>query len=60
MVKYEDLQGNKESERIEMERGDTHDLFCEIRNGKVVYQWHEYIAGEKGSLFVVFEDTRIY
>lgn len=60
MVKYEDQQGNKESERIEMVRGYTHDLFCEIRNGKVVYPWHEYIAGEKGSLFVVFEDMRVY
>ena len=59
MVKYEDVEGEKELERVKMVRGFTHDLFCSIKDKKVVYPWHEYIAGENGSLFVVFEDTRI-
>jgi hypothetical protein len=59
MVKYEDKEGKKELERIEMVRGYTHDLFCTVENKKVIYPWHEYVAGENGSLFVVFEDTEI-
>ena len=59
MVKYEDKQGEKEIERVEMIRGYTHDLFCTVKDKKVIYPWHEYIAGEEGSLFIVFEDTRI-
>lgn len=59
MVKYEDNEGKKELERIEMVRSYTHDLFCIVEGKKVIYPWHEYIAGENGSLFIVFEDTRI-
>jgi hypothetical protein len=59
MVKYEDEKGEKELERVEMVRGYTHDLFCSVKDKKVIYPWHEYIAGENGSLFIVFEDTRI-
>lgn len=59
MVKYGDKKGEKELERIDMVRGYTHDLFCSVEDNKVTYPWHEYIAGEKGSLFIVFEDTRI-
>lgn len=59
MVKYENEKGEKELERVEMERGYTHDLFCNVKGKKVIYPWHEYIAGENGSLFIVFEDTRI-
>jgi hypothetical protein len=57
MVKYADERGEKRIEEIEMTRGYTHDLFCTIREGEISYPWHEYVAGEKGSLFVVFEDT---
>ncbi len=59
MVKYEDKEGKRELERVKMKKGYTHDLFCVIKGKKVIYPWHEYIAGEVGSLFVVFEDTRI-
>lgn len=60
MVKYEDEKGTNElGKRVEMERSYTHDLFCSVEDKKVTYPWHEYIAGEKGSLFIVFEDTRI-
>lgn len=59
MVKYEDEQGERETERVEMLTGYTHDLFCSTRDGGCTYPWHEYIAGEDGSLFIVFEDTRI-
>jgi len=59
MVKYEDKEGRKELKRIEMVRGYTHDLFCEVEDKKVIYPWHQYIAGGNGSLFIVFEDTRI-
>lgn len=58
MVKYEDEEGTKELERVEMVRGYTHDLFCSVKGKKVTYPWHEYIAGKNGSLFIVFEDTR--
>jgi len=68
MVKYEDRDGRNELERIKMERGYTHELFCKIegsdviniKDGIVIYPPHEYIAGEKGSLFIVFEDTRVH
>ncbi|MBU7027963.1 MAG: hypothetical protein HXS48_13595 [Theionarchaea archaeon] len=59
MVKYEDKESKKELEKINMVRGYTHNLFCTVEDKKVTYPWHEYIAGEKGSLFIVFEDTRI-
>jgi len=59
MVKYEDKEGKKELERIKMVRGYTHDLFCSIKDKKVIYPWHEYIAEKKGSLFIVFENTKI-
>lgn len=59
MIKYEDKEGRKELERIEMVRGYTHNLFCIVEDKKVMYPWHEYIAGGNGSLFIVFEDTRI-
>lgn len=57
MVKYEDKEGKRESERVEMVRGYTHDLFCSTQDDKVIYPWHEYIAGENGSLFLVFEEV---
>lgn len=60
MVKYEDQQGEKKLEKeVEMVRGYTHDLFCRLTDRKVTYPWHEYVAGENGTLFIVFEDTRI-
>lgn len=59
MVKYEDQQGANKLEKVDMVRGFTHDLFCSLTDKKVTYPWHEYIAGEKGTLFIVFEDTRI-
>lgn len=59
MVKYEDKEGKKERERIDMPIGYTHDLFCTPNNWQPVYPWHEYIAGHEGSLFIVFEDTAI-
>ena len=59
MVKYEDKEGKRELEKIKMVRGYTHDLFCAVEERKPIYPWHEYIAGENGSLFIVFEDTVI-
>jgi len=59
MVKYTDEMGEKELEKVVMVRGYTHDLFCSVKGKKITYPWHEYIAGENGSLFIVFEDTRI-
>lgn len=58
MVKYKDEDGKNEIERVKMTRGDTHNLFCDIKDNRAVYPWHEYIADEKGSLFLVFEDTK--
>ena len=58
MVKYEDKEGKNEIEKVKMTRGYTHDLFCDVKDKEVVYPWHEYIAGEEGSLFIVFEDTK--
>lgn len=59
MVKYEDRKGKIELERVKMVKGYTHDLFCTVKDKKVTYPFHEYIAGRNGSLFIVFEDTRI-
>ena len=58
MVKYHDKEGKNEMEKVKMTRGYTHDLFCDVKYKEVVYPWHEYIADEEGSLFIVFEDTK--
>jgi len=58
MVKYADEEGTEQlGERVAMEVGYTHDLFCTVKNSKVTYPWHQYIAGPEGALFIVFEDT---
>lgn len=59
MVKYEDKDGKKETERVEMRQGYTHDLFCSTDRKQPIYPWHEYIAGNNGTLFIAFEDTAI-
>lgn len=64
MVRYDRGKGKRGPEfvrrdRIKMPIGYTHPLFCSLEGGIPVYPWHEYIADKRGSLFVVFEDTRI-
>lgn len=59
MVKYHSLDEKTEYERIRMEKGSTHPLFCTVdKSGKVQYPWHAYVAGTEGALFIAFEDLQ--
>lgn len=59
MVKYHLQDEGSEYERIEMNVGHAHPLFSTVKKGVVSYPWHAYVAGDKGALFVAFEDLRI-
>lgn len=59
MVKYREQNKKNEYERINMNVGKSHPLFCTVNgNGDVTYPLHAYIAGEEGALFVAFEDLK--
>jgi hypothetical protein len=59
MVKYQKQDAQTADERIEMKIGHSHPLFSTVDNGRVSYPWHAYVAGDKGALFVAFEDLRV-
>jgi hypothetical protein len=59
MVKYKKQDKKTEYERIPMQIGRTHALFSTVKDGVVTYPWHAYVAGDKGALFIAFEDMRV-
>lgn len=59
MVKYHSSDEKTEYEHIPMKIGHAHPLFSTLEKGIVQYPWHAYVAGDKGALFLAFEDLRI-
>ena len=51
---YETLE-----KKVVMNIGFTHEPFWNLKNKSIKYSLHQYEAGSKGALWIVFEDTKI-
>ena len=59
MVNYSGQTKDTETGRLILIPGEEHAAFWETKEGKPVYGYHAWEAGEDGNVWAVFEDTRI-